>query len=109
MKIKNQLSETACVMCDSLFGREREVQGYNTCTACAESLGRISRSVRKINEKTRHEIVSKQNEFWPEFFNCFPVLGNCYSCGHDMVANNAEKISTQRVTGCPRCHRSFVD
>ena len=109
MKIKNQLSETACVMCDSLFGREREVQGYNTCTACAESLGRISRSVRKINEKTRHEIVSKQNEFWPEFFNCFPVLGNCYSCGHDMVANNAEKLSTQRVTGCPRCHRSFVD
>jgi len=99
MKIKNQLSEASCVMCDSLFPREREVQGYNTCTACAESLGRISRSI----------IVSKQNEFWPEFFNCFPVLGNCYSCGHDMVANNAVKVTTQRVTGCPRCHSSFVD
>ena len=61
------------------------------------------------NTETRQEVINQQADHWPSFFNCFPVGGKCFSCGWDMVANNAEKVKTQCVTGCPRCHRSFVD
>lgn len=36
--------------------------------------------------------------------------GNCYSCGVDItIYITEEQASTQLITGCPYCNRSYCD
>ena len=41
-----------------------------------------------------------------------PSDGRCYCCGKQIYADggiSVEEASTELTTGCPFCHRSFVD
>ena len=56
----------------------------------------------------RTAIYKKQVEFWPGGYCLFPFSGKCWSCGNDVIANHKDKVEKERVSGCPKCHRSFV-
>ena len=39
-----------------------------------------------------------------------PTDGRCFRCGQDITdALTVERASKELITGCPLCHRSYVD
>ena len=41
---------------------------------------------------------------------CFPHDGYCYSCKADLaVVIKPDRLRTVFITGCPKCHCSFVE
>lgn len=57
----------------------------------------------------RQSIRNKQAELWPDGYCLFPIQGNCYSCGYDLILNCSDTdLATKMITSCPKCSRSFV-
>jgi len=81
MSLKDQLSDTACVMCDSLLERKREVQGYNICPECADS---VARNIKNLNTHDPYDMyVWKRGANRAKRFNwelLGQVLGACSFC-----------------------------
>jgi hypothetical protein len=61
--------------------------------------------------KTRADVL--ESEQWANPF--MPYGGYCYGCGYDLVKLTKEAHintygnDTMGITGCPSCHRSFVE
>lgn len=59
-----------------------------------------------IEQKTRDDKIEEQVRLWGGY-SLFPSGGICWSCGFDLT--ESPKIDKEVITGCLRCHRSFVD
>lgn len=67
-----------------------------------------------INQADREALLLTQRRLQEEMtggWACFfPYDGKCFSCGVDLVAVIApSKLKAEMVTGCPKCHKSFVE
>lgn len=62
------------------------------------------------NQKTRDELYDAQLELW-RLAGCdhiwAPSDGRCWFCGADMMKDF--DWTKELVTGCRRCHRSYVE
>jgi hypothetical protein len=59
-----------------------------------------------IEQKSRDDKIDEQVRLWGGY-SLFPSGGICWSCGFDLA--ESPKIDKEVITGCPRCHRTFVD
>lgn len=64
-----------------------------------------------MTNKTRDDVLDA--ELWANPY--MPITGYCYSCGFDLVQTSRAALmavygsDTIGITGCPSCHRSFVE
>ena len=60
-------------------------------------------------KEARAALLTAQKASWPEGFMAFPSDGKCWSCGNDLILNSPLVDLSRMMTGCPKCHRSFVE
>jgi len=61
----------------------------------------------EIEEKRAAQKAYTIKEQLPHFA---PTDGVCWNCGKQIYTGiSLEKASTQLITGCPHCHRSYCD
>ena len=59
--------------------------------------------------KSREELIRLNREN-AEAKGC-PIFWSdkCYYCGYDLVKHYGDDYATALITGCKKCHHSFVD
>ena len=58
-KVKNELmSDVGCVVCETLYPRERANLGYRTCTECGEVLARQRKHTVAPMHKSNYMLIT---------------------------------------------------
>lgn len=55
----------------------------------------------------REALIQKRNQHYAGRYDF--AAAKCWACGYDLVAHYGDEYVTKWISGCPACHRSFVD